>query len=116
MTKPELNLCLKQFYTSARQVDGSFYKTTTMKAIRGGIERFLKSAPNNKQFSIVGDPTFHEANSVLDAFVKNLRKSGKIAGLVHKKTISQEQIQILFRSNELGPADSNDPAQLFRTA
>ena len=26
MSKAELNFCLKQFYTSARQKDGSYYK------------------------------------------------------------------------------------------
>ena len=50
-----------------------------MKAIRAAIERVLKKKCK-KGFSIVGDPTFAEANAVLDAFVKDLRKSGKIAG------------------------------------
>lgn len=115
MSKTELNSCLKLFYTSARQKDGSYYKTTTMRSIRAAIDRFLKSPPNNKDFTIIGDPTFSEANAVLNAFVKDLRKSGKIAGTVHKRPISREQIQLLFSSGELGPADSKDPAQLFRT-
>jgi histone H3/H4 len=114
MSKAELNNCLKLFYTSARQKDGSYYKKTTMKSIRAAIERFLKKK-SNKGFGIVGDPTFAEANAVLDAFVKDLRKSGKITGTVHKKTISKEEIQQLFRAVELGPADTVDPAQLFRT-
>lgn len=114
MSKQELNSCLKQFYTSARQKDGSYYKKTTMKSIRAAIDRFLRKT-SNKGFSIIGDPTFAEANAVLDAFVKDLRKSGKIAGVVHKKPISKEQIQLLFRTGELGPANSVDPAQLFRT-
>ena len=114
MSQAELNNCLKQFYTSARQKDGSYYKKTTMKAIRAAIERFLKKKCK-KGFSIVGDPTFAEANAVLDAFVKDLRKSGKIAGTVHKKPISKEEIKQLFRAGELGPADTLDPAQLFRT-
>ena len=59
-----------------------------MKAIRAAIERFLKKT-SNKGFSIVGDPTFAEANLVLDAFVKYLRKSGKIAGTVHKKHLQR---------------------------
>ena len=85
-----------------------------MKAIRAAIERFLKKKCK-KGFSIVGDPTFAEANAVLDAFVKDLRKSDKIAGTVHKKPISKEEIKQLFRAGELGPADTLDPAQLFRT-
>ena len=64
----------------------------------------------------LSDPAFNEANKVLDAFVKELRKTGKIAGVVHKKTISKEQMKKLFDSGELGPADSLNPGQLQRTA
>ena len=59
---------------------------------------------------------FNEAIKILDAFVKDLRKTGKIAGIVHKKAVSKDQIQRLFESGELGPADSQNPAQLQRTA
>ncbi|CAB3976650.1 Hypothetical predicted protein [Paramuricea clavata] len=85
-----------------------------MKAIQAAIESFIDKT-SNRGFSIVGDPTFKEANTVLDAFLKDLRKTGKIAGVVHKKPISKEQIQLLFRAGELGPTNSKDPAQLFRT-
>ncbi|CAB4045693.1 Hypothetical predicted protein, partial [Paramuricea clavata] len=116
MTKSDLNAFLKMFYTSARQVDGSYYKKNTMKSIRAAVDRFLRSPPNNKPFAILGDPAFTEANSVLDALVKELRKTGAIAGLVHKKPITLKQIKMLFHKyDELGSADSNDPAQLLRT-
>ncbi|CAB4028194.1 uncharacterized protein LOC110056874 [Paramuricea clavata] len=85
-----------------------------MKAIRAAIDRFINKT-SNRGFSIVGDPTFKEANTVLDAFLKDLRKSGKIAGVVHKKPSSKEQIQLLLRAGELAPTNSEDPAQLFRT-
>ena len=117
MCKEELlNECLKSFYTSARKKDGTFYKSSSMKSIRAAIDCFLRSPPHNKPFSIIADPAFNEANKVLDAFVKELRKTGKIAGVVHKKTISKEQMKKLFDSGELGPADSLNPAQLQRTA
>ena len=107
--------CLKSFYTSARKQDGSYYKTSSMKSIRAAIDRFLRSPPHCKQFSIIGDPAFTEANQVLDAFVKDLRKTGKIAGVVHKKPITKQQIQRLNECGELGPANSTNPAQLQRT-
>ncbi|CAH3045091.1 unnamed protein product, partial [Porites lobata] len=113
--KQELNDCLKSFYTSARKQDGSYYKTSSMKSIRAAIDRFLRSPPHCKQFSIIGDPAFTEANQVLDAFVKNLRKTGKIADVVHKKPITKQQIQRLYECGELGPANSTNPAQLQRT-
>ena len=115
MSKQELNDCLKSSYTSARKQDGSYYKTSSMKSIRAAIDRFLRSPPHCKQFSIIGDPAFTEANQVLDAFVKDLRKTGKLAGVVHKKPIAKQQIQRLYECGELGPANSTNPAQLQRT-
>ena len=116
MSKEELNVCLKCFYTSARKKGGTYYKSSSTKSIRAAIDRFLRSLPHNKPFSIISDPAFTEANKVLDAFVKDLRKTGKIAGVVHKKAMSKEQVKKLFESGELGPADSLNPAQLQRTA
>ena len=116
MSKQELNACLKCFYTSARKKDGTYYKSSSTKSIRAAIDRFLRFPPNNKPFSIITDPAFTEANKVLDAFVKDLRKTGKIAGVVHKRAISKEQLKKLFESGELGPAGSLNPAQLQRTA
>ena len=116
MSKQELNDCLKSFYTSARKQDGSYYKTSSMKSIRAAIDRigFFALHRTAKQISIIGDPAFTEANQVLDAFVKDLRKTGKIAGVVHKKPITKQQIQRLYECRELGPANSTNPAQLQR--
>jgi len=116
MSKEELNECIKCFYTSARKKDGTYYKNTSMKSIRAAIYRFLRSPPHNKPFSIISDAVFTGANKVLDAFVKDLRRTGKVAAIVHKKAVSKDQIQRLFESGELGPADSQNPAQLQRTA
>ena len=80
MSKEELNVCLKCFYTSARKKDGTYYKRSSTKSIRAAIDRFLRSLPHNKPFYIISDPAFTEANKVLDALVKDLRKTGKIAG------------------------------------
>ena len=95
--------------------DGSYYKTSSMKSIRAAIDRFLRSPPHCKQFSIIGDPAFIEASQVLVAFMKDLQKMGKIAGMVHKKPIAKQQIQRLYECGELGPANSTNPAQLQRT-
>ena len=112
MSKEELNVCLKCFHTSARKKD----KSSSTKSIRAAIDRFLRSPPHNKPFSIISEPAFTEANKVLDAFMKDLRKTEKIAGVVHKKAISKEQVKKLFESGKLGSADSLNPAQLQRTA
>lgn len=116
MSKEELNACLKCFYTSARKQDGSYYKASSLKSIRAAIDRHLRSAPHNKSFSVISDAAFTEANKVLGAFVKDLKMSGKIEDIVHKKAITKEQVRRLYESGQLGPADSRDPAQLQRTA
>ena len=100
MSKEELNSCLKNFHTPGREKDGSFYKSTSMKSIRASIDRFLQSPPQNKTFSIIADAAFTEANKALDAFVEDLRKTGKIAGIAHKKPFSKEQMKRLFDSGD----------------
>ena len=112
----ELNACLKAFYVSCRRKDGGFYKKTAMKAIRAAIDRFLR-VEKKKSFSIIGNTALNEANLVLDSFVKDLRKCGKIAGTVQKKAsqLSSFNFCLLFDKGQLGPANSRDPAQLQRT-
>ena len=80
----------------AKKKDGTYYKSSSTKS----TDRFLRSPPHNKPFSIISDPAFTEANKVLDAFVKDLRKTGKIAGVVLKRAISKEQLNKLFESGD----------------
>ena len=54
--------------------------------IRAAIDRFLR-VEHNKPFSIYGSPVLSEANLVLDTFVKDLRKTGKIGGIVDEKSL-----------------------------
>ena len=98
MSKEELNVCLKCFYRSARKKDGTYYKSSFTKSIRAAIDCFLRSPPHNKPFSIISDPAFTEANKVLDAFVKDLRKKGKNNWRRSQKAISKEQVKKLFES------------------
>lgn len=115
MSKEELSNCLKKFYLCVRKKDGSYFKASSMKSIRAAIERYLQGPPNNKPWSIISDPEFKQANVALDAFIKSLRRQGKIGGVVHKNPITKEQIEKLFEKQQLGPAASKCPAQLLRT-
>ena len=67
----EVHLCIQKKY-------GSFFKVSSLKAIRAAVDRFLKSAPNNKPWSIISDPQFKQANNALDAFAKSIRWEGKV--------------------------------------
>lgn len=115
MEKAELSKCLEKFYLGARQKDGFFYKANTLRSIRAGLDRYLQSPDLKKPFSIITDPEFFQANKALDAFVKTLRKSGEIAEVVHKGSLTPEIVEKLFQSGQLGPANSKDPSQLQNT-
>ena len=105
----------KKWPPIATKQDGWFYKNTSLKSTRAAIDRFLCSSSRSTQFSITSHAAFTETNKVLDAFLKDLRKSGKIADFVQKKSISKQQIQKLFYCGEPGLADTKNPAQLQRT-
>ena len=47
-----------------------------------------------------------QANKALDAFLKTLRKDREIAGVVQKETLTQEIVEELSQSGQLGPADT----------
>ena len=79
-----------------RKEDGSFFNVSLLKAFRVAVERFLKSAPNSKPWSIISDPQFKEANDASDAFAKSIRREGKVGDVVHKNPITKEQIKMLF--------------------
>ena len=50
MSKEELNVCLKCFYTLARKKDGTYYKSSSTKSIRAATDRFLRSATQQTIF------------------------------------------------------------------
>ena len=108
-----MSKCLKTFYLCIRKKDGSFFKVSSLKAIRAAVERSLKSAPNSKPWSIISDPQFKEANDALGACAKSIRRERKVGGVVHKNPITKEQIEILFERQQLGPADAKCPSQLL---
>ena len=116
MNQAELSECLQFFYASVRQKNGEWepFKVTSLRAIRAAIDRHLKQ--NNKLFSIIGDVVFEKANKTLDAVCKNNMKEGKVRPTVHKERITKEQMKQLFLCGQLGDADTQDPAQLLRTA
>ena len=111
--KIDLGKCLDKFYLSARQKDGGYYKATSLRSIRAGLDRYLQSTELKKPFSIITDPEFVQANKALDAFLKTLRKDGEIAGVVHKETLTREIVEELFHSGQLGPTDTKNPSQVL---
>ena len=111
----EMNQCLSKFYTSARKTDGSYYKKSSLMSLRAALDRYLRSPPYNKKFSICDPVTFQEANKTLHSYLKHLISTGKIAGTVHKNPLTPEAVQLLFVKGELVCAEASDPRGLMQT-
>ena len=101
---------------SARKQDGSHYKKTSLLSIRAALDRYLRSPPLNKKFSICDGIQFNEANKALNSYLKHLASTGKIAGTIHKSPLTAEFIQKLFEAGELASADTKIPRALMQTA
>ena len=63
---------------------------------RAALDRYLRSPPINKKFSICDTIQFNEANKALNSYLKHLASTGKIAGTVHKNPLTAEVVQKLF--------------------
>ena len=111
-----MNKCLSMFYLSARKQDGSHYKKTSLMLIRAVLNRYLRSPPLNKKFSICDGIQFNKANKALHSYLKHLASTGKIVGTIHKNPLTAEIIQKLFDSGELASADTKRPRALLQTA
>jgi len=110
-----MNKCLSNFYLSARKQDGSHYKKTSLLSIRAALDRYLRSPPLSKRFSICDGIQFNEANKALNSYLEHLARTGKIAGTVHKNPLTAEVIQKFFESGELASADTKIPRALLQT-
>ena len=101
-----MNKSLSKFYLSARKQDGNHYKKTSLLSIRAALDRYLRSPPLDKKFSICDGIQFNEANKVLNSYLKHLASTSKIAGTINKNPLTAEVIQKLFESGELAIADT----------
>ena len=108
MEVTEMNNCLSKFYLLARKQDGSHYKKTNLLSIRAALDRYLRSPPINKKFSICDTIQFNEANKALNSYLKHLASTGKITGTVRKNPSTAEVVQKLFEAGELACAETKN--------
>ncbi|XP_028416817.1 uncharacterized protein LOC114541025 [Dendronephthya gigantea] len=115
-SKAELNEYLQLFYACVWQKNETCFKVSSLKAIRAALNRYLRQQPNNKPWSIVGNPEVSLANKTLNAICVNMMKEGKISSVTHKNPITKEQLQQLFKTGKLGKAKTTNLSQILRTA
>ena len=66
------------------------------------MDNYLRAPPLNKKFYICDGIQFNEANKALNSYLKNLASNGKIAGTIHKNSLTTKIIQKLFEGGEFG--------------
>ena len=89
------------FLCICKAKNGSKFKVSSLRAIRGAIDRYLTQLPHNKPWSIIDDSKFAKANQTLNAFCKNMMKEGRVGPVVHKNPTTSEQMEESFISGQL---------------
>ena len=101
----QLDQNLRRFYAEERTKKGEDYSKSTLLGFRHSIKRFLNAPPFSRGLQISTDPRFARSNLMLDAQIKNLKRSGK-ENVSHK----EEDLQKLKSSEVL----SSSPLSLLR--
>lgn len=97
LSKVDLAPVLQRFYAEVRNKGGGLYCKSSMVNLRAGINRFLTSPPHCKQWDIMHDREFQDANQTFAGMLKKLRAEGKDT-TAHKEAITQQDYQKLYSS------------------
>ncbi|XP_041354731.1 uncharacterized protein LOC121372471 [Gigantopelta aegis] len=92
----ELCKCLCHFFMDVRKEDGEVYKESSLQYFRYGLNRYLRSAPFNREFDITRDAAFKRVAKCYKDAIRNIRATGKI--LNHHPIISDEDRHKLYNS------------------
>jgi hypothetical protein len=93
---------LGHFYLDARKVDGKHYKSSSLENVRHGLNRYLKDPPHYKQFDIIKDTAFTNANANFKAAMAELKRLG-LGATDHYPTISEEDRRKVYTSVHTSP-------------
>lgn len=101
---------LREFYASARSVDGKPYSRSSLTNIRSGLNRFLTSPPHNRQLNVMHDRAFQSANQVYVGVIRKLRQDG-LDKTKHKNAVTAGDMQLIRESGVLA---TDNPVGLQR--
>ena len=99
--KQKLAETSKRFYIAARKSDGNLYKLTAFRAIKYGLARFFEE---KKNFDIVNDVEFKEANIIYGRMEEKLKECGK-GKVDHYEEIEPEDLLKLHKGFNTETAD-----------
>lgn len=101
-SKNQLADALERFYTCARTRKGECYRGKSLNSLRYGINRYLQSAPIEKDFCIINDPAFKKANEALRNALNKLKSTG-LCKVQHSSPINETDLKKLYTSKHLNP-------------
>ena len=101
---------LRTFYAEARTKKCEDYSRYTLLAFCHSIEKYLNAPPFSRGLQISTDPRFARSNLMLDAQIKNLKRSGK-ENVSHEPAIEEEDLQKMKSSEVLS---LSSPLSLLR--
>jgi hypothetical protein len=91
-------------YGSVQTKDGKDYSKSSLVGIRSAISGHMTSPPYNSKLSLMKDSEFITSNHVFTGLIKMLKRDGKDV-TIHKKAISEGDIQKLYTSEVFGLED-----------
>ena len=100
------DLCqlLRRFYAEVRRQDNTPYSASSMRCMRAGIQRHLKSAPYNRTFNIMSDARFNPANKVYTGKLKMIKREGGRPPK-HKGNVAEGDLRKMMESDALEPSN-----------
>lgn len=110
MPNSQLDARLRSFYASARKQNGDEYTRSSFLSFRNSIERYLNNPPISRGITISKSSEFHSSNKMLEAKIKQLKKSGK-GTVVHKDVIESPD---LIKLRTSGAFSLDNPWSLLR--
>ena len=92
ISETDLAELLENFYCCARKKDKTEYKRASLIAARGAIQRHVNS--KNRGICLQSS-AFSRANKLLDAILKDKKRTGREEAVSHKESISDEDWALL---------------------
>ncbi|KAK7475336.1 hypothetical protein BaRGS_00033412, partial [Batillaria attramentaria] len=99
---PQLDKMLCRFFAEVRTHKGTFYKTNSLRSIRCGLSRYLRSLHGSDDRDILHGHEFAVSRSVFKSVLKENRKIG-MDEVVHHGEISQADLKKLYESPYFDP-------------
>ena len=94
VTAADLAPILESFFVDVRGKNGEPYKGNSLKAAKGAIQRLLSA--KDRRINIFQDAEFDKMRKVFAGLLKDRRRSGEEASVLHKEPLTDADWELLF--------------------